>query len=136
MDSRMGGHSGIGGSPLLNLVHEGMAVVDVDGDKVGTVSLVKMGDSSALTTRGNEITTAQDTNLIGQMGGEALDDEFEPEVPEPVRSQLVREGFIKIDGGGLFDLATDRYASANQIAAVDDDTVRLLVDRDDLSVEL
>lgn len=125
----------LGGSRLLELVQEGMTVVDADGDRVGSVSLVKMGDPSALTTRGNEITAAQDSDLIGRMGSEALDDEFEPEVPEPLRSQLVRDGFIKIDGG-LLDLGTDRYASAIQIAAVEDDTVRLLVDMDDLPVEL
>ncbi len=41
-----------------------------------------------------------------------------------------RHGFIRIDTAGAF--AADRYATADQIAAVDDSDVRLNVQRDDL----
>ncbi len=49
--------------------------------------------------------------------------EREPDVPEPLRSQLLRTGFIKVDGSGLAD--ADRYIGADRISEVSGATVRL-----------
>src|SRR5262249_32636270 len=39
---------------LMNRIHEGMHVVDVRGEDVGKVDIIRMGDSEAATTAGNE----------------------------------------------------------------------------------
>lgn len=108
-------------------VREGMSVVDVDGEKVGDVSLVHLGDPEAITLAGQE-GADEDRDFLEDIaavfgGGE------EPKVPEAIRRRMIREGFIKIDGGLL---RHDWYAMADQVAAVAGDTVRLNVDKDDL----
>src|SRR5262245_46814461 len=41
---------------LIELVREGMGVHGADGERIGNVELVKMGDPEAMTTRGNDMT--------------------------------------------------------------------------------
>ena len=89
----------------IEQVHEGMRVVDADGNKVGTVELVKMGDPEAVTTEG------QDTGLD------------EPNLPPPFADRLLRIGFLKVDRKGLF--ARDVYVASTEIDRVDNDTVVL-----------
>jgi len=106
----------------LEGIQEGMKVVDANGDDIGKVDYVKLGDPQAATTAG-EMGTGTDTILAGAtavLGGDA-----EPDVPEPFRSELLREGFIKVDGKGWFD--TDRYLRASDIAGVSDDSVQLRI---------
>jgi uncharacterized protein YrrD len=50
-----------------------------------------------------------------------------------MRDQLIRDGFVKIDGPGLFH--TNRYVRSDHIASVKDDTVTLSVRKDELSQE-
>ena len=106
------------GGPISQ-VREGMTVVDAAGNELGKVDYVKMGDPSAMTTMGEEMDTG------GLLGG---DDE--PDVEDPFRSELIRVGFIKVGGSGLFGRA--RYAPADQIASVEGDTVRLSIDKNAL----
>ena len=106
------------GGPISQ-VREGMTVVDASGNELGKVDYVKMGDPSAMTTMGEEMDTG------GLLGG---DDE--PDVEDPFRSELIRVGFIKVGGSGLFGRA--RYAPADQIASVEGDTVRLSIDKNSL----
>src|SRR5205814_9554725 len=82
----------------IELVREGMSVVDAAGEKVGKVEGLKMGDPEAVTTAGNE---NRPTDLIGQVVRTWAGDEVEPDLPEPRRSELLRSGFIKVDGPGL-----------------------------------
>jgi hypothetical protein len=112
----------------LELVTQGMVVIDRDRARVGTVEYVQMGDPEAVTTRGQDY---QATGLIG----DAVRSVFgaEPDVPEPLRSQLLRHGFIKVDGPGLID--SDRYVRGDQVASVGGDTVTLSVTRDQLIEE-
>ena len=99
---------------LIQRVYEGMRVVDADGKDIGKVEMVKMGDPEAITTQGNEVGTVS--------GFVPLDNEYnEPEVPQPIRDDLLRYGFIKVDGPGLFD--TDRYFRADVITSVEGDCV-------------
>src|SRR5829696_9061742 len=94
---------------LIERVYDGMRVVDSDGRDVGKVELVKMGDPEAETTQGNRIGPAT--------GVTPLDSDYnEPEVPQPIRDDLLRAGFIKVDGANLFD--TDRYFRADVIESV------------------
>lgn len=114
----------------MELVHEGMTVVDSAGEKVGTVEGLKMGDPGTTTEQGNEF---QDQGFLGDVA-EVFGDEREPDVPGPVRARLLRTGYIKIDSPG-FLIETDRYVPADQIASVSGDTVRLRVVKDALVKE-
>ena len=117
-------------SDVLARVREGMRVVDVSGEEVGRVQFVRMGDPEAITTQGND---DRPTEFMARIAQAVLPDEREPDVPEPLRSNLLRSGFVKIDGPDLRD--TDRYTSSLQVRDVSDDTVRLSVPRSELPVE-
>jgi hypothetical protein len=52
------------------------------------------------------------------------------DLPDSGRDRLLQQGYIRIDSAGLF--ASDRYATADQIAQVGNDGVHLTVDRDAL----
>lgn len=103
----------------MERVIEGMTVVDAAGEKLGTVAYVKLGDSQAVTTQGNE---PGELGVLGAVPSPASG-EREPDVPEPLRSQLLRAGFIKVDGPGLLD--PDRYVRGDRVGDVSGDTVRL-----------
>ena len=113
----------------LNSVQPGMHVVDAAGEDVGRIDLIRMGDSEAETTAGNNNTRTQPLDLIAT----AMGHEEEPDVPEPLRSRLVRSGYLKLDGAKLLD--TDRYVSMDKVRDVADDRVRLSVRRDELIKE-
>jgi hypothetical protein len=114
----------------IEMVREGMTVVDSAGEKVGKVEGLKMGDPESATEAGNEL---QDTGFLGDIAEAFAGDEREPDVPGPMRARLLRSGYIKIDHGFLIE--TDRYVSADMIASVGDDTVHLRVPKDQLIKE-
>jgi len=114
----------------IEMVRDGMTVVDSMGDKVGKVEGLKMGDPEAATEQGNEL---QDTGVLGDLANAVFGDEREPDVPGPARARLLRSGYIKVDGGFLIE--TDRYVPADMIASVDGDTVHLRVPKDELVKE-
>lgn len=95
-------------------VREGMHVLDVDGEDVGTVAEVRMGDSQAVTGEGQQ----------GSGGTSALVAAFTagPTIPEQERERMVRLGYLRV-GGGL--LSSDRYVTADQVVDVDGDRVQL-----------
>ena len=98
----------------IEKVYEGMKVVDVNGEEVGTVEFVKLGDPRAVSLRGE-------------------DPDVMPDVPRPFAARLMLTGYLKVDRKGLF--AHDAYVSATEIDAVEDDTVRLNVSKDMLLSE-
>lgn len=113
------------GGPIT-YVREGQTVVDALGEEVGKVERVRMGDPSAATTRGerpNEPETLIDIFADAIFGTES-------DLPESTREELIRTGYIQIDGKGLF--GKDYAAAAAQIANVSGDRVTLTVDRDAL----
>jgi hypothetical protein len=114
----------------IEMVREGMTVIDSTGEKVGKVERVKMGDPGAVTEQGNEL---QDRGLLGDIADAIGGDEREPDVPGPLRARLLRSGYIKVDHGFLIE--TDRYVPADRIASVDGDTVHLRVPKDRLIEE-
>jgi hypothetical protein len=114
----------------IEMVREGMMVVDSTGDKVGKVEGLKMGDPEAATEKGNEL---QDPGFLGNVAEAIFGDEREPDVPGPARARLLRTGYIKVDDGFLIE--TDRYVPADMIASVDGDTVHLRVPKDQLIKE-
>lgn len=132
----------------IGRVQTGMKVIDAAGDDIGKVTDMKMGDPQAVTDLGEH---TEDTGWAGWGNGifglgpsnqnspaaAADPDEAggpgvypgEPHVPLPIAGQLLREGFLKIDGG-LFH--GDYYAAASTIKGVTNDTVQLTVAKDQL----
>ena len=116
----------------MEMIEEGMTVVDLAGEKIGKVEYVQFGDPQAITTQGNDLERPSG-GLIGEAAMTLFGDEREPDVAEPLRTQLLRYGFIKVDGPGLTD--TDRYVRADLIGNVSDDIVTLKVSKDQLPKE-
>jgi hypothetical protein len=114
----------------MTRVQEGMRVVDGAGEDLGKVEYLQMGDPDAVTTAGNE---HRPVDLVGEVMERALPDESEPHVPDPLRAELQRTGYLKIGGHGIGGKA--RYVSSECVSAVADDTVRLSVRKDDLARE-
>ena len=113
----------------ITRVHEGMHVVDAAGDEVGRVQAVQMGDPEAVTA---DADTPRRTVFESAVQAVASD-EAEPDVPEPLRSRLIRSGYLKIDGPDLMD--TDRYVSSENVGDVREDRVVLSVRKDQLARE-
>ena len=116
----------------MEQIEEGMTVVDLAGEKGGKVEYVQFGDPEAATTEGNDL-ERPGGGFIGEAAMSVFGDEREPDVDEPLRTQLLRYGFIKVDGPGL--LAKDRYVRADLVGNVSDDIVTLKVSRDQLPRE-
>jgi hypothetical protein len=111
-------------------VQEGMRVIDAAGEDLGKVEYLQMGDPEAITTEGNEHRPA---DLVGRVMERALPEESEPDVPDPLRTELQRTGYLKIGGHGIGGRA--RYVSSEHVSAVSGDTVRLSVRKGDLARE-
>ena len=109
----------------IEQVRIGMRVVDRNGDEIGRVEDVKMGDPEAVTPRGQSLN--QGDGLLGALaqglgGG--------PDLPQQLSQRLLRTGFVQVDGKGWF--SGDLYASPDDIAEVAGDDVQLAVTRDQL----
>jgi hypothetical protein len=131
----------------LGLVRKGMKVVDAAGNDVGRVDYVKMGDPEAITDQG-ELSGggrgffvppapsgggSTGSPIVAAPWWPADDADWGPDVPEPIKSRLIRSGYFKVDGPILF--GKNRYVPANLVASVGNDTVRLSVNKDELPVE-
>jgi len=106
-----------------------MRVVDANGEDLGEVKFVKMGNPEAVTT-GDE--ADRDGGLVQDIA-EAFGFEREPDVSPALRARLLRHGFIQIGRSGLG--AQDLYVMAGDVAGVASDTVRLAVPRDQIPSE-
>jgi hypothetical protein len=95
----------------LTGVREGMPVYDLYNAKVGTVKHMQFPNEAA-----DDSMPADDS---------AIDN-----APAPVRTRLLKSGFIKINTGLL---RRDAYATADQIEYVGGDGVQLSVSRDTLT---
>jgi hypothetical protein len=120
-------------NPLLNQIYEGMRVYDRTAEKIGTVEYVYLGDlTEADDEQGHRLWTpsvfgSHERSLIEEF---ARDVALTDALPDPLREQLLRHGFIRINSTGLF--TADRYAKPEHIANVSDDSVTLRVTRDEL----
>jgi hypothetical protein len=134
-----GQQSGTRGSDneLLKVIREDMDVYDRNDKHIGHVDYVFLGEASGTAAQeGLGPQTADDpsadrpatwTDAIAYAFG--ADDD----VPEVVQNRLRYNGFIKIDGDGLF--APDRYVLPEQIARVANGRVYLRASRDELVKE-
>ena len=88
---------------VITLVCEGLHAVDVDGRKVGTVKEVRLGDPGAVTDDAQEL---------------GIGDDDGP--PASAAHWLRRTGYVRLHQGLL---GGDTWASADDLASVDDDAV-------------
>jgi hypothetical protein len=122
-------------STPLEQVREGMSVIDTDGRPLGTVTRLQLGDPQAVTTAGNEPPTSAQAGVllapaaateggagvVGSLWGSDVDGLGD--VPDVLRRDLRRAGFIQVDGVGLE--GAKRFIPGDRIAEVADDIVRL-----------
>ena len=111
-------------------VEIGMKVFDSERREIGKVDSFKYPENA--TAPGVDISTTRgmgnrDDSSIVQTLAEAFGQE---DLPEPLRSQLLRDGYIHLDTHGWF--ARDRYILPEQITLQDADGIHLNVTTDAL----
>lgn len=111
---------------VIENVREGMEVVDANGDKVGKVDQVQMGDPDAATVDTGDANRGGFLNDVGDVFGFGDD----PDVPQTLSDRLMRVGYLKVGGNWL--TGSGRYISAENVATVTGDTVHLSVSKDQL----
>lgn len=102
-------------------VREGMRVVDVDGEELGSVEEVRMSDPDVVTSQGQGDVGAGG-GLLAHLatafgGGSGLS--------EQAQERLTRLGYVRVAATGAF--SGDRYVAADEIVTVAADTVHLNV---------
>jgi len=125
-DNTVTGQGCTADSGPISMAREGMEVVDSTGDRIGTVDSIKQGDPQAATTAGQTTGASEPFGDVGDVVFGAGDG---PDLDEPLRGELLRGGYLKIDGTGWF--GSDRYVRADQIADVSGETVTLSVAKDE-----
>jgi hypothetical protein len=111
-----------GMGPLAQ-VQTGMKVVDADGVEVGSVEDMAMSDPGAVTIEGEDFRPSG--GILGGVARALGGDSREPVVPEPMRTRLIRIGYIKLTGSGL--LHHERYVRGDCVARVENGRVELSV---------
>lgn len=113
-------------------LHKGMKVYDSTDARIGTVEDFKFTDEDpatpgAETVDVNPIERQPDNDLV-----HAIARAFSPDdnLSDELKDRLIRKGFVRIDGEGLF--AADRYITPDQIASVRDDRLVLTVAKSEL----
>jgi uncharacterized protein YrrD len=117
---------------VLTQIREGMDVYNYDEDRIGKVERVFFGSvSEGQAATGTGAATADPVGAGDRTSLTALAEVFDTDdIPNQLREQLQRKGFIRIDSSGLF--SSDRYATPDQIAAVHEDRVILRTDKEGL----
>ena len=113
-------------SSIIEQVYKGMSVIDQEGESLGKVEVVKMGDTEAITTQGEEL---EGEGLV-QIVSTAI---FGPNIPLPksIRDKLLRSGYIQIDSSHL--LEKDLFVAADKIASVSNGIVTLSVSKNQIT---
>ncbi len=107
----------------------GMKVFDSEHDLIGTIDDLKYPENAIAPDV--EVATAEPVDESDATLVDAVADAFgRTEVPEPLRSQLLRDGYIHLDSKGFF--AADRYILPEQIARLVPEGIQLNVTRDAL----
>jgi hypothetical protein len=107
-----------------------MKVFDSEGHHIGKVDNLKFPENAiAPDTEVAEVADVVDErdDTIVDAIAEAFGHE---EIEEPLRSRLLRDGYIHLDANGLF--ASDRYVLPEQIAGINAEGIALNVTRDAL----
>jgi hypothetical protein len=116
---------------LPEQIQVGMKVFDSELHEIGKVDGLKFPENQVAPNVEPATVDAaddvQDENTIIEAVAEAFGSE---DVPEPLRSQLLRDGYVHLDTKGVF--ARDRYILPEQIARLDADGIQLNVTKDAL----
>jgi hypothetical protein len=127
----------------IEQVREDMKVVDVNGDDIGKVAAIKIGDPDSATVSAAEQTpgdTLLDQPLIaaplthtatGVLAAPIVPAAFDDE--EQIDPNLLRVGYIRVDAKGWF--SRDLLVPADAITSVTADTVTISLAKDELAKE-
>jgi hypothetical protein len=114
---------------LPDQIEVGMKVFDSELNEIGRVDGLKYPENAI--APGVEPATPGLINREDETIVDAVAEAFgREEVPEPLRSQLLRDGYVHLDTKGLF--ASDRYILPEQIARMVAGGIQLNVTRDAL----
>ena len=124
-----------GQQSILSQIHEGMPVYDVRDNHIGRVAFVHFGAASEtqqqLGVGPASPAPADNPNMRQDSIIDNIAEAFDPnEVPTELQEKLLVSGYIRLDTAGFF--ASDRFITPDQIAGIQDDTVQLSVNRDQL----
>ncbi|UJQ95505.1 hypothetical protein [Mariluticola halotolerans] len=114
----------------LEQVYEGMNVLDHTGDRIGTVDRIKMSDEDPASVAVEQVAPNPVDNKPGGLIANILETLHVDQVPSEMHDDLMRRGFIRVDGESLF--AADRYVTPDQISEISGDNVILKVGKDAL----
>ncbi|NED97385.1 hypothetical protein G1H11_18980 [Phytoactinopolyspora alkaliphila] len=112
------------GTERMAAAREGMPVLDVTGEEIGTVQEMKLGDPEAVTGAGQEAGDNPPT-ILGHIAEAFTSDDL----PEHVAERARRLGYLKVSRTMS---PTDIFVIGDQVADVADGSVRLSVERDEL----
>jgi hypothetical protein len=112
----------------IELVREGMKVVDAAGNEIGKVDFVRMGDPQAATVSPAQV---QRTGGLFENVADAIAAPDADDLPETIAGELLRVGYLRIDAKGWFN--KDRFVPADAITDVAGDTVRIALTKDELA---
>jgi hypothetical protein len=115
---------------LSESIRVGMKVFDSEGHHIGKVDDLKFPENATAPdveiAEVDDVVDSRDATIV-----DAVADAFgREEIPEPLRSQLLRDGYIHLDANGLF--ASDRYVLPEQIARLNAEGIQLNVTKDAL----
>ncbi|HEY0117949.1 MAG TPA: hypothetical protein VGC04_04130 [Cellulomonas sp.] len=126
----------------IDQVRSGMHVIDADGDEIGTVKDVVMGDAEAATSPDTPPSDEPEALVFGAPGvtlpvavplgtlGGVFGDEMTSDLPGVERARLLRAGYVLVDLKGIF--SGKKFAAADDIADVEGDVVHLGVSSNQL----
>ena len=111
-------------------IRVGMKVFDSEGHHIGKIDDLKFPENAIApeieVAEVDDVVDERDETIIS-----AVADAFGHEdIPEPLRSQLLRDGYVHLDASGLF--AADRYILPEQISRLDANGIQLNVTKDAL----
>jgi hypothetical protein len=118
-------------------VKEGMKVFDSDNNEVGKVDFIRFGEvSDEALDRGrgpagtSDETLGEEEGILEDFafGGAGTPEEIKE--AELIRARMLRSGYIRINASGLF--ASDRYVLPENIASIDDESIKLNIHKDKL----
>lgn len=114
---------------LPEQIEVGMKVFDSERREIGRVDGLKYPENA--TAPGVEPATVAPADQDDATLVDAVAEAFgRDDVPEPLRSQLLRDGYVHLDTKGMF--AKDRYILPEQISRLDADGLQLNVTKDAL----
>jgi len=112
-------------------IHIGMTVYDSGHKPIGTVEDFKFSENEEAPAVQPADIDANDRPIRRDGVLDSIADAFaDKEIPEPLRSRLLLEGYIRLDTKGI--LAKHRYVLPSQIASSSGDEIRLNVTKDEL----